>query len=62
MEKGYDNYLYSSDDFDQLKNKVNCSDCHGQGHTMDRHKEGRKTNRRACDTAGRNHRLGTLKS
>jgi hypothetical protein len=56
MEKGYVNDIYSSGDFNQIKNKVHCSICHGEGHTMNRHKEGPKKNRIACGIAGRNHR------
>jgi hypothetical protein len=56
MEKCYDNNMYGSGDFDQIKNKVYCSICHGEGHTMSRHKKGPKRNRRTCGTAGRNHR------
>jgi hypothetical protein len=58
MEKGYDNDMYGSGNFDQIKNKVHCFICHGEGHTMNRHKEGPKRNPRACGTAGRNHRSG----
>jgi hypothetical protein len=38
MEKDYGNDMYGSGDFDQMKNKVHCSVCHGEGHTMNRHK------------------------
>jgi hypothetical protein len=58
MEKGYDNDMYGSSDFDQIKNKVHCSVCHGEGHTINRYKEGPKRNRRACGAVGRNHRSG----
>jgi hypothetical protein len=58
MEKGYGNDMYGSDDFDQMKNKVHCSICHGEGHTMNRHKQGLKRNRRARAAVGRSHRLG----
>jgi hypothetical protein len=58
MEKGYGNDMYGSDDFDQMKNKVHYSVCHGEGYTMNRHKQGPKRNPRACGTMGRNHRLG----
>jgi hypothetical protein len=34
MKKGYDNDMYGSGDFDQIKNKLYCSICHGEGHTM----------------------------
>jgi hypothetical protein len=44
MEKGYDNDMYDSGDFDQIKNKVYCSICHSEGHTMSRHKQGSKRN------------------
>jgi hypothetical protein len=40
IEKGYSNDMYGLGDFDQIKNKVHCSVCHGEGHTMNRHKEG----------------------
>jgi hypothetical protein len=40
-------------------NKVHCSVCHSEGHTMDRHKEGSKWNRRTCGATGRNRRSGT---
>jgi hypothetical protein len=49
MEKGYDNDMYGSDNFDQIENKVQ----------IYRHKEGPKRNRRACGIVGRNHRSGT---
>jgi hypothetical protein len=58
MEKSYGNDMYGFADFDQIKNEIHCSICHGEGHTMNRHKQGPKRNRRACGTAGRNHRLG----
>jgi hypothetical protein len=58
IEKGCDNDMYSSGDFNQIKNKVYCSVCHGEGHTMNRHKEGPKRNRRARRAAGRNRRSG----
>jgi ribonuclease PH len=45
MEKGYNNDMYGSSDFDQIKNKVHCSVCHDEGHTMDRYKKGPKRNR-----------------
>jgi hypothetical protein len=60
MEKGYDNDMYGSGDFDQIKNKVRCSICHNEGHAMNRHKEGPKWNPRACGTVGRNHRSGAI--
>jgi hypothetical protein len=50
MEKSYDNDMYGSGDFDQIKNKICCSVCHGEGHTMSRQKEEPKRN-------PRNHRL-----
>jgi ribonuclease PH len=59
IEKGYDNDMCGSGDFDQIKNKVHCSVYHGEGHTMNRHKEGSKRNRKACDTTGRNRRSET---
>jgi hypothetical protein len=41
IEKGYyNNDMYGSSDFDEIKNKVYYSVCHGECHTMDRHKEG----------------------
>jgi hypothetical protein len=55
-EKGYGNDMYGFGDFDQIKNKVQCSMCHGEGHTMDRHKEGSKRNQRMCGAICRNHR------
>jgi hypothetical protein len=58
IEKGYDNDMYGSGDFDQIKNKLHCSICHGEGHTMNRHKEGPRRNRRARGVTGRNLRLG----
>jgi hypothetical protein len=51
MEKGYGNDMYGSGDFDQMKTKVYCSVCHGECHTMNRHKQGPKRNPRACDTS-----------
>jgi hypothetical protein len=62
MEKGYGNDMYASGDFDQIKNKIHCSICHGEGHTMSRHKEGPKRNPRACGAAGMNHRSGASNS
>jgi hypothetical protein len=58
MEKGYDNDIYGLDDFDQMKNKVYYSICHGEGRTMNRHKQGAKRNPRTCGAAGRNRRSG----
>jgi hypothetical protein len=58
IEKSYDNDIYGSGDFDQMKNKVHYSVCHGEGHTMNRHKQGSERNPRACGAAGRNHRSG----
>jgi hypothetical protein len=58
MEKGYGNDMYGSGDFDQIKNKVHCSVCHGERHTINRHKEGPKRNPRVCGAVGRNHRSG----
>jgi hypothetical protein len=58
MEKGYGNDIYGSSDFDQMKNKVHCSICHSEGHTMNRHKQGPKQNLRACAAVGRSHRSG----
>jgi hypothetical protein len=57
-KKGYDNDMYGSGDFDQIKNKVHYSVCHGEEHAMNRYKQGSKRNRRACGTTGRNRRLG----
>jgi hypothetical protein len=31
MEKGYDNDMYGSGDLDQMRNKVHCSVCQGEG-------------------------------
>jgi hypothetical protein len=42
MEKSYRNDMYDLGGFDQIKNKVRCSVCHTEGHTMNRHKEGPK--------------------
>jgi hypothetical protein len=58
IEKGYDNDMYGSSDFDQIKTKVHCSVCHGESHTMNRHKQGPKRNPRARDVVGRNRRSG----
>jgi hypothetical protein len=58
MEKGYGNDMYDSGDFDQMKNKVHCSICHGEGHTMNRHKHGPKRNPRAHAAVGRSGRSG----
>jgi hypothetical protein len=60
IEKSYDNDMCSSGDFDQIKSNVYCSVCHGEGHTMDSHKGGPKTNSRTRGVAGRNHRSGTI--
>jgi hypothetical protein len=57
MEKGYVNDIYGSGDFDQIKNKVCCSVCHTEGHTMNRHKKGPKRNPRPRGATGRNRRL-----
>jgi ribonuclease PH len=46
MKKGYSNDMYGSGDIDQIKNKVHCSVCHGESHTMNRHKQGPKRNPR----------------
>jgi hypothetical protein len=58
MEKGYDNDMNGSGDFDQSKNRVYCSVYHGEGHTMNKHKQGPKRNPRARGAAGRNRRSG----
>jgi hypothetical protein len=58
MEKCYDNDMYGSGDFNQIKNKIHCSIYRGEGHTMNRHKEGPKRNQRERGTAGRNCRSG----
>jgi hypothetical protein len=58
MEKGYGNDMYGSGDFDQIKNKVHCSVCNGEGHTINRHKQGPKRNPRARATAGRSRKSG----
>jgi hypothetical protein len=58
MEKGYGNDMYGSGDFDQMKNKVHCSVCHGEDHTRNRHKQEPKRNPRARGAAGRNRRSG----
>jgi hypothetical protein len=59
MEKGYDNDMYGSDDFDQIKSKIHCSVYHGEGHNINRHKEGPKRNPRMRGTVGRNRRSRT---
>jgi hypothetical protein len=53
IKKGYNNDMYNFHHFDQVKNEVHCSICHGEGHTMDRHKEWPKRNRRSRGVAGR---------
>jgi hypothetical protein len=58
MEKDYGNDMYGSCDFDQMKNKIHCSVCHSEGHTINRHKQGPKRNPRARATAERSHRSG----
>jgi hypothetical protein len=58
MEKGYINDMYSSCDFNQIKNKVCYSVCLTEGHTINRHKEGSKRNTRPRGTVGRNRRSG----
>jgi hypothetical protein len=58
MEKGYSNDMYGSGDFNQMKNKIHCYVCHGEGHTMNRHKQGPKWNPRVRATVGRSHRSG----
>jgi hypothetical protein len=58
MEKGYENDMYGSGNFDQIKNKACYSIFHNECHTMNRHKEGSKRNPRARGTTGRNHRSG----
>jgi hypothetical protein len=58
MENGYRNDMYGSGDFDQIKNKVCCSICHVEGHTINRHKEGPKRNPMLRGAAVRNCRLG----
>jgi hypothetical protein len=49
---------YDSGDFDQIKNKVCCSVCHTEAHTMNKHKEGTKRNPRPHGATGMNHRSG----
>jgi hypothetical protein len=56
MEKDYGNDMYSLGDFDQMKNKVHCSVCHGEGHTMNRHMQGPKRNPRGRAAVERIHR------
>jgi hypothetical protein len=56
MEKGYGNDMYDSGEFDQMKNKVHCSVCHGECHTMNRHKQGLKRNPKARAAVERSHR------
>jgi hypothetical protein len=58
IEKGYGNDMYDYGDFDQIKNKVHYFVCHGEGHTMNRHKEQPKRNPRAHGAVSRNHRSG----
>jgi hypothetical protein len=58
MEKGYANDMYGSGDFNQMKNKIHCSIRHGEGHSMNRHKQGPKRNPRVCGAASRNRRSG----
>jgi hypothetical protein len=58
MEKGYENDMYGSGDFDQIKNKVCCFVSHTEGHTMNRYKEGPKRNPMPRGAAGRNRRSG----
>jgi hypothetical protein len=56
IDKGYSNNMYGLGDFDQIKNKVHCSIYHGEGHTMNRHKQGSKRNPRARVAMGRSRR------
>jgi hypothetical protein len=58
MEKGYRNDMYGSGDLYQIKNKLCCSICHSEGHTMNRHKEGPKRNPSVPGATGRNRRSG----
>jgi hypothetical protein len=58
MGKGYNNDMYGSGDFNQIKNKIHCFICHNEGHTMNRHKQGPKRNPRARATTGRSLRSG----
>jgi hypothetical protein len=58
MEKGYDNDMYGLSDLDQIKNKVHCFICHGDGHSMNRHKQGPKRNPRVRSVVSRNRRSG----
>jgi hypothetical protein len=58
MDDGYKNDMYGSDDFDQIKNKVCCSVCHTEGHTMNRYKKRLKRNPRPRGATGRNRRSG----
>jgi hypothetical protein len=58
MEKGYGNNMYGLGNFDQMKSKIHCSVYHGEGHTMNRHKQGPKRNPMACGVMGRNRRTG----
>jgi hypothetical protein len=62
MEKYYNNDLYGLGDFNQIKNKIHCFVCHGEGHTMSRNKQGPKRNRRGRGIAGRNRRSGATDS
>jgi hypothetical protein len=52
--------MYGSGDFDQIKNKVRCSVCYNEGHTMNRYKVGPKRNPKARGAAGRNRRSGEI--
>jgi hypothetical protein len=59
MEKGYGNDMHGSGGFDQMKNKVHYFVCHGECHTMNRHKQGPKRNPRVRAAAGRSRRSGS---
>jgi hypothetical protein len=58
-ENCYDNDMYGFSDFDQNKTKVHCSVYHGEGHTMEIHKESPKRKPRNSGAKDMNHRQGT---
>jgi hypothetical protein len=55
-DKGYNNDMYGFGDFNQTKTKVHCSVYHGEGHTMERHKEGPKRKTRNSGAKNTGHR------
>jgi ribonuclease PH len=58
-EKGYNNDMYGSGDFDQNKTKVHCLVYHGEGHAMEKHKDGPKRKPRNSGAKDANRRRGT---